>query len=61
MDNYTAVMVLIPNMIAFFIIGKYHERWEWNQRIKAKGVSEDQRRARAQQHFMSLNEIPGDG
>jgi hypothetical protein len=65
MDDYIILMVLIPNMILFFVLGKYHERWEWNKGIKAghihKGVSDDQRRAKAQLDFMNLNEISNDG
>ena len=33
MSIYTAMAILIPNMALFFMIGKYHERWEWNNKV----------------------------
>ena len=33
MNIYVVMAILIPNMALFFVIGKYHERWEWNKNV----------------------------
>ena len=30
------VLIMLPTMILFFLLGKYHERFEWNRLIGNK-------------------------
>lgn len=31
---YALPLIVVANAVCFFVLGKFHERWEWNHKYK---------------------------